>query len=212
MLEIIIAGGWVMLPILLCSAMALGIILERSWTLRKKVVMPPQVIEQVWRWARQRELNQHHIEDIRQSSPLGRVLAAALANRNRAREIMKESVEDTGRHVVHDLERFLNTLGTIAGVSPLLGLLGTVIGMIQVFSTILAEGVGDASRLAGGISQALITTAAGLAVAIPAYMFYRYFRGRVRELVVRMEELAMALIETLSEAPWSQQPRPAKRP
>lgn len=212
MLEIIIAGGWVMLPILLCSAMALGIILERAWTLRRKSVMPQEVIDQVWRWARQRELNVHHIEDIRQSSPLGRVLAAALANRNRAREIMKESVEDTGRHVVHDLERFLNTLGTIAGVSPLLGLLGTVIGMIQVFSTILAEGVGDASRLAGGISQALITTAAGLAVAIPAYMFYRYFRGRVSELVVRMEEQAMALIETLSEAPWSQQPRPTKRP
>lgn len=199
MLEIVVAGGWVMLPILLCSTIALGIILERAWTLRKKSVMPPEVVEQVWRWARQRELDSRHIDALRAGSPLGRVLAAALASRNRPREIMKEHVEDTGRHVVHDLERFLNSLGTIAGVTPLLGLLGTVLGMIQVFSTILTEGVGDATRLAGGISEALVTTAAGLTVAIPAYMFYRYFRGRVAELVVRMEEQAIALIEALSE-------------
>lgn len=199
MLEIVVAGGWVMLPILLCSTIALGIILERGWTLRRNSVMPAEVTEQVWRWARQRELDSRHLDALHAGSPLGRVLAAALASRNKPREVMKQRVEDTGRHVVHDLERFLNSLGTIAGVTPLLGLLGTVLGMIQVFSTILTEGVGDATRLAGGISEALITTAAGLSVAIPAYMFYRYFRGRVAELVVRMEEQAIALIEALSE-------------
>lgn len=199
MLEIIVAGGWVMFPLLLCSAIALGIILERAWTLRKRSVIPPFVVDQAWKWARQHELDSRHVDWLRESSPLGRVLATALAYRHKPRGVMKESVEDTGRHVVHELERFLNTLGTIAGITPLLGLLGTVLGMIDVFSTILSEGVGDATQLAGGISEALITTAAGLTVAIPAYMFYRYFRGRVTELVVRMEELAIALIEMLAE-------------
>lgn len=199
MLELVIAGGWVMFPLLLCSAIALGIILERAWTLRKRAVIPRDVVDQAWKWARQHELDSRHVDWLRETAPLGRVLAAALANRMKSREVMKEHVEDTGRHVVHDLERFLNTLGTIAGITPLLGLLGTVLGMIDVFSTILTQGVGDATQLAGGISEALITTAAGLTVAIPSYMFYRYFRGRVAELVVRMEELAMALIETLAE-------------
>ncbi len=199
MLEIIIAGGWVMLPLLLCSAIALGIILERAWTLRKRVVLSREVVDQAWKWARQKELDDRHLDWLREQAPLGRVLAAALANRHRPREIMKEHVEDTGRHVVHDLERFLNSLGTIAGITPLLGLLGTVLGMITVFSTILSQGVGDATQLAGGISQALITTAAGLTIAIPSYMFYRYFRGRVAEFVVRMEELAIAFIEALAE-------------
>lgn len=199
MLEIIIAGGWVMLPLLLCSAMALGIILERAWTLRKSAVLSREVIDQAWAWARQKELDDRHLDWLRASAPLGRVLAAALAHRHKPREIMKEHVEDTGRHVVHDLERFLNSLGTIAGITPLLGLLGTVLGMIKVFSTILSQGVGDATQLAGGISEALVTTAAGLTIAIPAYMFYRYFRGRVAEFVVRMEELAIALIEALAE-------------
>lgn len=197
MLEIIVAGGWVMLPILACSVLAVGIILERAWTLRKASVLPPRVIEQAWAWARDRDLSERHLDELRRGSPLGRVLAAALANRRRPREIMKESVEDTGRHVIHRLERFLNTLGTIAGISPLLGLLGTVLGMIDVFSAILQHGVGDPAALAGGLSEALITTAAGLSVAIPAYMFYRYFRGRVAEHVVRMEEIAIALIEAL---------------
>lgn len=194
-----IAGGWVMLPLVLCSAMALGIILERAWTLRKSAVLSPVVIDRAWKWARQKELDERHLTWLRQNAPVGRVLAAALANRHKPREIMKEHVEDTGRHVIHDLERFLNSLGTIAGITPLLGLLGTVLGMIQVFSTILSQGVGDATQLAGGISEALVTTAAGLTIAIPAYMFYRYFRGRVAEIVVRMEELAIALIEALAE-------------
>jgi biopolymer transport protein ExbB len=118
-------------------------------------------------------------------------------NRNATRDIMKEAIEDTGRHVVHELERYLNTLGTIAAISPLLGLLGTVIGMIQVFSAITTQGVGNPAALAGGISQALITTAAGMSVAIPALMAYRYFRGKVNMLVIRMEQQALRMVEVL---------------
>jgi len=137
------------------------------------------------------------MKELQASSPLGAILAAGIINRQQNREVMKESIEDTGRHVVHELERYLNTLGTIAAISPLLGLLGTVFGMIDVFSTITTQGVGDPGSLAGGISKALITTAAGLSVAIPSLMFYRYFRGRVRMLVLRMEQQAMLMVEIM---------------
>lgn len=197
MLEFVIAGGWLMVPILLCSILSLGIILERAWSLRRRKVLPHGISEQVRKWAKEQELEHAHIETLRRNSPLGRVLAAALDNRNRAREVVKEAVEDTGRHVVHDLERFLNTLGTIAGIAPLLGLLGTVIGMIKVFSAIMIHGVGDPAQLAGGISEALITTAAGLTVAIPSFFFYRYFRGQVRAYVVGMEQQALSLIAAI---------------
>jgi len=196
-LEMIYAGGWLMLPIILCSILAVTIIAERFWTLRRENVTPSNLAGQVQEWAARHELDKRHIDQLRQSSALGRVLAAALANRHRPRELIRESVEDTGRHVVHELERFLNTLGTIAGISPLLGLLGTVFGMIQVFSAIMSGGVGDAPALAGGISQALITTAAGLTVAIPSYFFYRYFKGKVDTYVVSMEEQAINLIEAI---------------
>ena len=159
--------------------------------------MPKGIGEQVKDWAARHELDRRHIEQLREESALGRVLAGALINRHRSRELIKEAVEDTGRHVVHELERFLNTLGTIAGISPLLGLLGTVIGMIKVFSAIMAHGVGNANELAGGISEALITTAAGLTVAIPSFFFYRYFKGQVEEYVVSMEEQAINLIEAI---------------
>jgi len=195
--EIIYAGGWLMLPIILCSILSLTIIGERFWTLRRGNVTPSFVAEQVQEWAARHELDKRHLDQLRDSSALGRVLAAALANRHKPRELIKEAVEDTGRHVVHELERFLNTLGTIAGISPLLGLLGTVIGMIKVFSAIIAHGVGNANELAGGISEALITTAAGLTVAIPSYFFYRYFKGRVDEYVVSMEIQAITLIEAI---------------
>ena len=148
-------------------------------------------------WSARHELDRRHIEQLRAGSALGRVLAAALVNRHRSRDLIKEAVEDTGRHVVHQLERFLNTLGTIAGISPLLGLLGTVIGMIKVFATIVEHGVGNANQLAGGISEALITTAAGLTVAIPSFFFYRYFKSRVEAYVVSMEEQAINLIEAI---------------
>ena len=195
MLEIIIAGGWLMVPILLCSTLSVAIIIERFWTLRRSKVTPEGLNTMVEEWAARHELDSGHLEQIKNESPLGRIYSAALINRKRSREVIKEAVEDTGRHVVHDLERFLNTLGTIAGISPLLGLLGTVVGMIKVFSAIMISGVGDANVLAGGISQALITTAAGLTVAIPSYFFYRFFRGMVAEYVISMEEKAISLID-----------------
>lgn len=197
MLEIMIAGGWLMVPIILCSIIAVAIVIERFLALRSSSVLPQAVPTQVKQWAQQNELDAKHIEQLRRSSPLGRVLAAALDNRDRSREIIKEAVEDTGRHVVHELERFLNTLGTIAGMTPLLGLLGTVVGMIKVFSAIMVHGVGDPNQLAGGISEALITTAAGLTVAIPSYFFYRYFRGLVRAYVVQMEQQALVLMQAI---------------
>jgi biopolymer transport protein ExbB len=195
--EIVKAGGWLMLPIILCSVMALAIIVERLWSLQRRKVIPGQLVAQIWQWAKEGQLNDARVRELRTGSPLGRVLAAGLANRGRSRELMKESIEDTGRHVVHELERFLNTLGTIAAITPLLGLLGTVLGMITVFTVITDVGVGSPGELAGGISQALITTAAGLTVAIPSLFFHRYFRGRVDELVVAMEQEALRLVEVL---------------
>jgi biopolymer transport protein ExbB len=209
-LELLIAGGWVMWPIGLCSAVALAIVLERFWTLRRRAVLPPGLGDEVREWAAQHKLDPAHVEALRRNSPLGELLAAGIDVRHRPREIIKERIEDVGRHVVHQLERFLNTLGTIAGVAPLLGLLGTVIGMIRMFLSILEHGVGDVTQLAGGIGQALVTTAAGLVVAIPALMFYRYFRGRVLEFVVDMEKQAMALVDTL-DAGAVHHPTPSRR-
>jgi len=195
MWEIIVAGGPVMAPIILCSVVAVAIVVERLWTLQRKRVIPRELTDRVWKLVETRTLNDRHIEALARNSPLGRVLAAGLANRNHGREIMKEQIEDTGRHVVHELERFLNTLGTIASISPLLGLLGTVTGMIGAFHAITEAGVGDPRALSGGIGEALITTAAGLIVAIPALFAYRYLRGLVDTLVVDMEKEAMRLVQ-----------------
>lgn len=197
MLEIIKAGGWVMFPIIVCSVMAVAIILERLWTLQEKRVLPRRLTKEVWEWVSTNKLNHEHLKNLQDGSPLGEVLSMGLSNRHRSREIMKERIEDTGRHVVHGLERYLNTLGTIAAISPLLGLLGTVVGMVNVFEAITSQGVGNPAVLAGGISEALITTAAGLIVAIPALIGYRYLRGRVEELVIRMEKEAITLVEAL---------------
>src|SRR5690349_10960857 len=192
------AGSWAMLPILVCSAIALAIILERFWTLRRKAVVPPGLGSEVREWARTRKLDPEHLNALRTNSPLGEILAAALTVRNRPREVIKERVEDTGRHVVHRLERFLNTLGTIALIGPLLGLLGTVFGLIKMFFAVMISGVGDPMKMAGGIGEALVCTATGLCVAIPAYFFHRYFRGRVADLVVGMEQQTILLIDELS--------------
>ncbi len=197
MLELVQAGGWLMLPIILSSIIAAGIVAERLWFLQRDRVIPPTLVAQVRQRIANGQLDGGFVDALRESSPLGRVLAAGLANRDEPREIVKESIEDTGRHVVHELGRYLNSLGTVAGVAPLLGLLGTVVGMINVFAAIMEHGVGNPGVLAGGISQALITTAAGLLVAIPALIGYRYLRGRVEELVVYMEQEAMLLIEVL---------------
>lgn len=197
MLELVIAGGWVMVPILLSSVLALAIGIERCWALRAALVTPEPLVRRVDALAG-RTLAGADLAGLRDDSPLGRVLAAGLAARGQPRAVVRERIEETGRHVVHDLERYLNTLGTIAAVAPLLGLLGTVFGMIQVFAVITAAGVGDARALAGGISQALLTTAAGLCVAIPALILYRTLRGRVDELVVRMEGRAIQLLDALA--------------
>jgi biopolymer transport protein ExbB len=205
-LEILMAGGWAMVPILICSAVALAIILERFWSLRQNTVAPPELGEQVRTWARTRKLDPSHIDTLSRNSPLGELLAAALSVRNRSREIIKERIEDAGRHVVHRLERYLNTLGTIALISPLLGLLGTVIGLIRMFLAVMVHGIGNAQQMAGGIGEALVCTATGLVVAVPAYIFHRYFRSRVSGLVVVMEKEAIALLDELAA---QQQPDPA---
>jgi biopolymer transport protein ExbB len=197
MFELIKAGGWVMWPIILCSIAALAIIGERFWSLQKKYVTPPNLVPQVQQWLTRNELDSARIQMVRASSPLGRVLAAGLVNREHSREILKEAIEDAGRHIVPELERYLRTLGTIAAISPFLGLFGTVLGMIEMFAGIGTHGVGDPSIVASGISQALIATASGLAVAIPSLIFYRYFRGHVQTLLVDMEQEAIRLVEVL---------------
>ena len=200
MFELIKAGGLVMLPLILSSIAALAIIAERLWTLQKKSVMPPALLGQVQQWLERKELDESRLSLLRESSPLGQVLAAGLANRVHAHDVLKEAIEDAGRHMLPELERYLNTLGTIAAIAPFLGLLGTVLGMIQMFGGIGSHGLGDPSIVASGISQALVATAAGLAVAIPSLMFYRYLRGRVEELTVEMEQEALKLIEILRGA------------
>ena len=197
MFELIKAGGWVMWPITLCSVAALAIIGERLWSLQKKYVAPPNLLAQIEQLLERNELEPSHLAALRDGSPLGRILAAGLVNRDHDREIVKEAVENAGRHIVPELERYLRSLGTIAAISPFLGLFGTVVGMIQMFSGIGQHGVGDPSIVAAGISTALITTAGGLAVAIPSLMFYRYFRGRVSELLIEMEQEAIKLVEIL---------------
>jgi len=191
------AGGWLMIPIILCSIVALAIVGERLWALQRKRVIPKHLVAQIWHWHSLNQLGEEQITSIKKGSSLGRVLAAGLTNMHHSRDVMKESIEEVGRHEVHEMERYLNSLGTVASISPLLGLLGTVVGMIKVFSVITHEGVGNPAVLSGGISQALITTAAGLSVAIPALMFYRYLRGRVEELVVSMEQEAIKLVEVI---------------
>lgn len=197
MIEIVRAGGWLMMPIIICAIVAMGIMLERAWSLKATRVLPDDLTARVWGWVKNDELTAKQIQSLHRGSPLGQILAAGLANRNFERSLMKESIEDTGRHVVHELERYLETLGTVAAVSPLLGLLGTVIGMVKVFTAITTEGVGDPGALAGGISEALITTAAGLTVAIPALIGYRYLRNRVDTLVVQMEKESLKLVEAI---------------
>jgi biopolymer transport protein ExbB len=197
MVEIVKAGGWLMVPIILCAIIAMGIMLERFWTLQQKRVIPEDLTSKVWGWVKKDQLDQGQIQILHQGSALGQILAAGLINRDYERAIMKDSIEETGRHVVHEMQRYLDTLGTVAAISPLLGLLGTVIGMVKVFAAITTHGVGNPTVLAGGIAEALITTAAGLTVAIPALIGYRFFSNRVDTLVVDMEKEAIKLVEAL---------------
>jgi biopolymer transport protein ExbB len=162
-------------------------------------VMPADLTRRIWSLVESGQVNDKVITALEANSPLGKLLAAGLANRHRPREVMMERIEDTGRHVAHDLDRFLNTLGTIAGVAPLLGLLGTVTGIIRAFSAIHEGGLGDPRLLSGGISEALICTAAGLFVAIPSYIAFRYLRGKVDGIVVQIEKDVVRFATALND-------------
>ena len=196
-LELLVAGGWLMVIIVLSSVVALAICIERFYTLNAKKIAPPHLLATVWKQLKRGEMDAAKLKTLKQSSPLGRILAAGLGNAYHGREVMKESIQEAASHVVHDLERYLNTLGTIAAVAPLLGLLGTVLGMIRVFAEIMTQGTGNASALAGGISEALITTAAGLTVAIPALIMHRYFTGRIDGIIVELEQETIKLVDAL---------------
>lgn len=197
MLELVTAGGWLMVFILLSSVVAAAICIERLYTLNPKKIAPPHLLASVWKQLKAGEMDANRLRILRQSSPLGRILAAGLGNAYHGRDVMRESIQEAASHVIHELERYLNTLGTIAAVAPLLGLLGTVVGMIKVFAEIMAQGTGNASALAGGISEALITTAAGLSVAIPALVMHRYLTGRIDSIVIELEQETIKLVDAL---------------
>lgn len=201
MLELVKAGGWPMIPLLLLSAVALAIIIERLWSLRRKAVLPPDLGPEVREWAGAGKLDASHIETLRSNSPLGELLAAALDVSHRPRDQVRERIEDVGRHLVHRMERYLNTLGTISAAGPLLGLFGTVVGMIQMFLVINDHGIGDVNQLAGGIGKALVCTATGMIVAIPALIAHRWFRGRISEYIVSMEHEAIQLLDIIDRRP-----------
>jgi biopolymer transport protein ExbB len=195
--EIIKSGGWVMVPLVLCSILSIAIMSERFWSLQRKNVVPKGLVPQIWKWVKEGRLDKQRLTALRNSSPLGKILAAGLVNMHHDREMMKASIEEASGQVVHELERYLNALATIAEISPLLGLLGTVTGLIKMFAAIGQVGLGNPMVLSTGLAEALITTAAGLFVAIPAYVGYRYFRGLVDELVVAMEQEALKMIDVL---------------
>ncbi|WP_348765343.1 MotA/TolQ/ExbB proton channel family protein [uncultured Salinisphaera sp.] len=203
MAEMLAAGGWLMLPIAICSVLGLAIVIERAWALRTQRVAPPQLLDQRSRLARASALSNAERQSLEANSPLGHVWAAVVATRGESIDIRRERIEEAGRQVGHDMARYLNTLGTIAAITPLLGLLGTVAGMIQIFATMTEAGLGDAQALAGGIGQALVTTAAGLCVAIPALVAYRYFNGLVEKRGLLLEQWAVCLIEDQRDAPSS---------
>jgi biopolymer transport protein ExbB len=196
--EMVLAGGWVMLPLLLCSVLVITVSAERYWTLNPRKIVPPTLLAQVWNLLKQGELDSKKIRIVSDSSPLGGVLAAGLGNVHQGRVVMIESMEIAASRVQHELERYLALLSAIANVAPLLGLLGTVIGTIKIFSAIMIEGSsGNPGALAGGISEALICTATGLAVAIPASLASRYFYRLVDGFMVSIQQDAIKLVDVL---------------
>ena len=197
MFELVTSGGWLMLPIIICSILAVAICVERFLALNPSKIAPKLLLGQVWGWLKNNQLDANKLRELKSSSPLGRILAAGLSNSMHGRDVMKESIQEAAAHVIHDLEQFLDTLGTISAIAPLLGLLGTVIGMIKVFTAIMLEGTGNAGVLAGGISEALITTAAGLSVAIPALVMHRYFLRRIDTIVITLEQETIKLVDAL---------------
>jgi len=199
MWELFQAGGPFMWVIALCSIIAVAIVCERLWTLQQRRVMPQDLTRRAWTLVENGQINDKVIAALEANSPLGKILATGLQHRHRSRELMMERLEDTGRHVAHELNRFLNTLGTIAGIAPLLGLLGTVTGIIKAFDVIYSGGLGDPRALSGGISEALLTTAFGLCVAIPSYVAYRYLRGRVDGIVMQIEKDVVRFADALND-------------
>ncbi|HEX4986822.1 MAG TPA: MotA/TolQ/ExbB proton channel family protein [Burkholderiales bacterium] len=197
MLHIIEAAGWPIYPLILCSIVALGIIGERFYSLRKELVAPRDLLARVVQEYRQKNVSGDMLGRLVQGSMLGRIFAAALKDAGSSREIMKESIEEAGRAVAHELGRFLTTLGTIATMSPLLGLLGTIVGMIEIFGSQGPSGMANPAQLAHGISIALYNAAFGIIVAVPSLVFYRHFRARADSLVVEMELQAVKLVEII---------------
>jgi biopolymer transport protein ExbB len=195
--DLITAGGWLMIPIILCSIVALAISIERLLALRADRIVPPGLLADVWGLYKGSKLTDERLREIRQASALGTLVVTGLINARHGREAMKASIQEAAGDVVHQMERYLNTLGTISVITPLLGLLGTVIGMIKVFSQIMVAGTGNANLLAGGISEALLTTAAGLSVAIPALIMHRYFQRKITSLIVAMEQESLKLVDVI---------------
>ena len=197
MFEILQAGGWIMVPIVVCSVLALAISAERLWVLQPGKIAPRNQLSEVWERVKNNKIDGDYLKQLKITSPLGVLLAVGLSNSRYGRDIMKQSIEEAACHIIHDMERNMNALGTIAAITPLLGLLGTVVGMIDVFSQIVDQGTGNAGVLAGGISQALITTAAGLIVAIPALVMHRYLQRRIDSMVVDLELQSVKLVDAL---------------
>jgi biopolymer transport protein ExbB len=198
--ELLNTGGWLIWPILFCSVAAFAIIIDKFLNLQRSRVLPVGLYKKVEKLIQQEKISKAHLNTLAAQSPLGSLFSITLQNAHLSTNELKAVIEDSGRHHVHDLERYLNTLGSVAAITPLLGLLGTVVGMIKVFTAITAVGVGDAQALSAGISQALITTAAGLSVAIPSLLFYRHFKSRIQTLAVEMEREVMKLLSALGKA------------
>jgi biopolymer transport protein ExbB len=196
MWEIILAAGWPIWPLIFASIIALAIIGERFWSLRAEIVAPSDLLPEVQKLLNQGTIKKDVIAKIKEHSLLGEIFASALNNSNTSAAHIKEAIEESGRSVNYKLEKYLSTLGTIAAVAPLLGLLGTVIGMVDLFSSFTSSGH-DVAVFARGISVALYNTATGIIVAVPAMIFYRYFRSRVEDLIFDMEQQAIKLIESM---------------
>ncbi len=202
------AMGIMAIPLVLSSIVAIVVILNLFLTLKKSKVIPEGIAETAQKLAKSGKVTRAHVEKIREGSLLGRVLATGLESLGQPRHVIKENIEESGRHVIHSMDKYMTTLGTVAAIAPLLGLLGTVVGMIEVFSVITAQGVGSPTELAGGISKALLTTAAGIIIAVPALIFHRFFRGKINDYAIEMEKEAIKLISATQVA----KPAPARRP
>lgn len=195
MIDLFVAGGWLMYPLLICSIVALAIILERLWILRETKIIPPDLVQIILKKLAQKDGQPLKLNELSNQSPLGNILSKGLQSSEQGITIMRTRMEDQGRQVLLELECYLNTLGTIAAAAPLLGLLGTVLGMIQIFTAL--GGTPNPEGLAGGIAQALLTTAFGLFIAIPSLMFHRFFKRRVDEFALKLEKEAQKLIDGL---------------